>query len=75
MVARCVHICQAGAKARRRNSANQEIDMENAANQDPRNAPRKRWAAMDSREKTIFIAKICVMVCTGGFVFGNVVAP
>jgi hypothetical protein len=30
---------------------------------------------MDGSEKAMFGLKICVMVLTGGFVFGNVVAP
>jgi hypothetical protein len=60
---------------RRPNSADQETKMDAKMNQDAKFVPRKRWPQMDSREKTTFVFKICVMVCTGGFAFANVVAP
>lgn len=34
--------------------------------------PAQKWATMSSGAKAVFVAKVCVMVCTGGFVFGNV---
>jgi hypothetical protein len=32
----------------------------------------KKWETMDGSERAIFLAKVCVMVCTCGFVFGGV---
>ncbi|MDB5794510.1 MAG: hypothetical protein JWR25_889 [Noviherbaspirillum sp.] len=49
--------------------------MNTKMSQDAKFVPRKRWPQMDSTEKTSFVFKICVMVCTGGFVFANVIAP
>jgi hypothetical protein len=49
--------------------------MEAGISKDSKLTPRKRWPAMDSREKTMFVLKICVMVCSGGFIFANVIAP
>lgn len=37
----------------------------------PSASPRK-WATMTAGERAIFVGKICVMVCTGGFVCGGV---
>lgn len=27
---------------------------------------------MDAKERTIFVGKVCVMVCSAGFIFGGV---
>lgn len=35
----------------------------------------KGWKGMNGSEKAIFVAKVCVMICTFGFVFGNIIAP
>lgn len=35
-------------------------------------APAATWETMSGRSRAIFLAKLCVMICTGGFVFGGV---
>lgn len=45
--------------------------MDKSAQSTP-SAIRKTWGYMDRTEKSIFIAKICVMVCSFGFIFGGV---
>jgi hypothetical protein len=35
-------------------------------------APVKTWKTMDSKEKAVFVGKVCVMVCSGGYIFGGV---
>lgn len=35
----------------------------------------KKWDEMDRREKAIFAMKVTVMVCSFGWIFGNVLAP
>jgi hypothetical protein len=32
----------------------------------------KKWAEMNAGQKIVFVLKVIIMVCTGGFVFGNV---
>lgn len=32
----------------------------------------KPWKAMTASQRAVFVLKVCVMVCTGGFVFGNI---
>lgn len=32
----------------------------------------KTWNTMNGRERTIFIGKLCIMICSGGFIFGGV---
>jgi len=32
----------------------------------------KTWAVMSGNEKTVFVTKVVIMVCSFGFVFGNV---
>lgn len=39
------------------------------------NAGDKKWEEMDRREKTIFVLKVTIMVCSFGWIFGNVLAP
>lgn len=34
--------------------------------------PAPTWATMDNAARAIFVGKVCVMVCTAGFVFGGV---
>ncbi|MEC4723666.1 hypothetical protein RY831_31575 [Noviherbaspirillum sp. CPCC 100848] len=34
--------------------------------------PAKAWKSMDAKERTIFVGKVCVMVCSAGFIFGGV---
>lgn len=34
--------------------------------------PAQKWATMNKTAKAVFVGKVCVMVCTGGFVFGGV---
>lgn len=34
--------------------------------------PAQKWATMNNAARATFVAKVCVMVCTGGFVFGGV---
>lgn len=34
----------------------------------------KKWAEMNANDRLVFVAKICIMVCTGGFVFANILA-
>jgi hypothetical protein len=34
----------------------------------------KTWKTMRTREKAIFVVKVCIMICTFGFVFGNIIA-
>jgi hypothetical protein len=29
-------------------------------------------AAKNDTQKAIFIAKLCIMICSGGFIFGNI---
>jgi hypothetical protein len=36
---------------------------------------RQAWAVMDGREKTMFTAKVCVMLATFGWIYGNTLAP
>lgn len=35
-------------------------------------ANKTTWATMDGTQKAAFIAKICIMVCTFGFIYGGV---
>jgi hypothetical protein len=35
----------------------------------------KSWAVMNGREKTIFVAKLCVMFASFGWIYGNTLAP
>jgi hypothetical protein len=35
-------------------------------------AKNQAWGVMDGREKTIFVVKVCLMLCSFGFIFGNV---
>jgi hypothetical protein len=32
----------------------------------------KLWGAMDSAEKLIFLAKLCVMIASSGYIYGNI---
>lgn len=34
----------------------------------------KKWAEMNANDRFVFVAKVCIMVCTGGFVFANILA-
>jgi hypothetical protein len=34
----------------------------------------KKWADMAMNDRIIFVAKICIMVCSGGFIFANILA-
>ena len=34
--------------------------------------PAPKWAGMTAGQRAIFVGKICVMVCTGGFICGGV---
>ena len=34
----------------------------------------KKWADMPMNDRIIFVAKICIMVCSGGFIFANLLA-
>jgi hypothetical protein len=36
---------------------------------------RKKWGVMSRLEKTVFVLKVCLMVCSGGFIYANVLAP
>lgn len=36
---------------------------------------KKKWASMDGREKTIFVAKVCLMFASSGWIYGNTLAP
>lgn len=35
----------------------------------------KKWGVMDRREKTIFVAQLTIMLCSFGWIFGNVLTP
>lgn len=35
----------------------------------------KKWGGMDRREKTIFVVKLTIMLCSFGWIFGNVLTP
>jgi hypothetical protein len=36
-------------------------------------APKdKKWGIMNGGEKTVFVVKVVLMVCSMGFIFGNV---
>lgn len=35
-------------------------------------APAETWAIMDNRAKAIFLAKLTLMLCSFGFIFGGV---
>jgi hypothetical protein len=32
----------------------------------------KTWGAMDVTEKLTFLGKICIMIASSGFIFGNI---
>lgn len=34
--------------------------------------PAQTWKTMNGREKVIFIGKLCIMICSGGYIFGGV---
>ncbi|WP_194727233.1 hypothetical protein [Noviherbaspirillum malthae] len=34
--------------------------------------PAPTWKTMNGREKVIFIGKLCIMICSGGYIFGGV---
>lgn len=33
---------------------------------------RTTWATMDGSQKAVYIAKVCIMLCSFGFIFGGV---
>lgn len=40
----------------------------------PSAAPDKSWAGMSMNERLVFLAKLCIMICSGGFIFANLLA-
>jgi hypothetical protein len=35
-------------------------------------AKSKKWGSMSGLEKTTYVAKVCLMVCSFGFIYGGV---
>jgi hypothetical protein len=63
-------------KACRGNYANeQELILATSLKPTAKTARQKAWVAMNGREKTIFAAKVCVMIASFGWIYGNTLAP
>jgi hypothetical protein len=45
--------------------------MQENATVSPVTPASKSWALMVAGEKFVFLTKLCIMVCSFGFVFGN----
>jgi hypothetical protein len=56
-------------------AAQQELIMDASLKPVAKIAREKSWAIMGSREKAIFVAKLCLMFASFGWVYGNTLAP
>lgn len=48
--------------------------MPNSASTATAALPNKTWASMNRNERAVFVLKVCIMVCSGGFIFANILA-
>lgn len=39
------------------------------------NASDKKWDAMNMPEQAVFLTKLAIMICSFGFIYGNVLTP
>jgi hypothetical protein len=63
-------------KTCRGNYANQqETIMDASLTPAAKTAGKKSWGVMDGREKILFVAKLCVMFASFGWIYGNTLAP
>lgn len=49
----------------------QEISMGASAKSVANTTTDKKWGTMNGTEKMIFVGKVCLMICTLGFICGN----
>jgi hypothetical protein len=67
--------CQAVVKTCQGNQANQQETIMNAPLKAARLSTDKAWGVMNRPEKSIFLVKLALMLCSFGWIYGNVLAP
>jgi hypothetical protein len=65
-------VCQVEGASSKRNTTIHNDPETSMTIAKPLTAPVKKWATMDNRAKAIFLAKLTLMICSFGFIFGGV---